>query len=46
MPQWEAGPFQETGGTVGTRTSQGELLLVKELQVAKLTSQETILTKT
>lgn len=25
VSQWEAGPFQEIGGAVGTRTSQGKL---------------------
>lgn len=25
VSQWEAGPFQEAGGAVGTRTSQGKL---------------------
>lgn len=27
VPQWEAGPVQEAGGAVGTRTSQGKLAL-------------------
>lgn len=29
VSQWEAGPFQEIGGAVGTRTSQGKLAAAK-----------------
>lgn len=28
MSQWEVGPFQEIGGAVGTRTSQGKPVAV------------------
>lgn len=31
VSQWETGPFQEAGGAVGTRTSQGKCLLKGEL---------------
>lgn len=38
VSQWEAGPFQEIGGAMGTRTSQGKLVAGKKscFEFAKL----------